>query len=296
MSQLQRERAKRAGPMSQRGHRRRPVGRRRQGQGRRPLHRVRRRGRSATAAAPTPATPWSSTGRSWSRTSSPRASCAGAARSACSATAWSSIPKVLLEELGECKQRGLLGDDRDLVIGKHAHVILPLHREIDSVREQGKAAIGTTKRGIGPAYEAKMARRGVRMSDLLDEKRFRMLVRAQRRGGRRLALARAASPSAASTRSPPSTWATPTSCAATSATPRAWSTTRSSAGGTSCSRARRARCSTSTTAPIRSSRRRRRWRRARAPRPASARPRSRASSASPRRTPRASAAGRSRRS
>src|SRR6476646_523216 len=84
-------------------------------------------------------------------------------------------PKVLLEELGECKQRGLLGDDRDLVIGKHAHVILPLHREIDSVREQGKAAIGTTKRGIGPAYEAKMARRGVRMSDLLDEKRFRML-------------------------------------------------------------------------------------------------------------------------
>ena len=84
-------------------------------------------------------------------------------------------PKVLLEELGECKARGLLGDDRDLVIGKHAHVILPLHREIDSVREQGKAAIGTTKRGIGPAYEAKMARRGVRMSDLLDEKRFRML-------------------------------------------------------------------------------------------------------------------------
>jgi adenylosuccinate synthase len=84
-------------------------------------------------------------------------------------------PKVLLEELGECKGRGLLGDDRDLVIGKHAHVILPLHREIDTVREQGKAAIGTTKRGIGPAYEAKMARRGVRMSDLLDEKRFRML-------------------------------------------------------------------------------------------------------------------------
>jgi adenylosuccinate synthase len=84
-------------------------------------------------------------------------------------------PKVLLEELGECKGRGLLGDDRDLVIGKHAHLILPLHREIDSVREQGKAAIGTTKRGIGPAYEAKMARRGVRMSDLLDEKRFRML-------------------------------------------------------------------------------------------------------------------------
>jgi len=60
-------------------------------------------------------------------------------------------------------------------MGKHAHVILPLHREIDKVREAGKGAIGTTKRGIGPAYEAKMARRGVRMSDLCDEKRFRAL-------------------------------------------------------------------------------------------------------------------------
>src|SRR4051812_33863640 len=84
-------------------------------------------------------------------------------------------PKTLLEEIAECKQRGLLADDRDLLIGKHAHLILPLHREIDRVREASKSAIGTTKRGIGPAYEAKMARRGVRMSDLLDEERFRAL-------------------------------------------------------------------------------------------------------------------------
>jgi len=84
-------------------------------------------------------------------------------------------PKTLLDEIGELKSRGLLAEDRDLLVSAFAHVILPLHREIDSVREQGKAAIGTTKRGIGPAYEAKMARRGVRMSDLLDEKRFRML-------------------------------------------------------------------------------------------------------------------------
>src|SRR3954469_22141349 len=84
-------------------------------------------------------------------------------------------PKVLIEELEECKGRGLISDDRDLLIGKHAHVILPLHREIDGVREGGKRGIGTTKRGIGPAYEAKMARRGVRMSDLLDEARFRAL-------------------------------------------------------------------------------------------------------------------------
>jgi adenylosuccinate synthase len=84
-------------------------------------------------------------------------------------------PKVLIDEIAECKQRGLLSEDRDLLIGRHAHVILPLHREIDNVREKGKAAIGTTKRGIGPAYEAKMARRGVRMSDLLDLARFKQI-------------------------------------------------------------------------------------------------------------------------
>jgi adenylosuccinate synthase len=84
-------------------------------------------------------------------------------------------PKVLIDEIADCKQRGLLAEDRDLIIGRHAHVILPLHREIDNVREKGKAAIGTTKRGIGPAYEAKMARRGVRMSDLLDSARFKLI-------------------------------------------------------------------------------------------------------------------------
>ncbi len=84
-------------------------------------------------------------------------------------------PATLLEELSALQARGLLTDDKDLVVSTGAHVILPLHREIDRLREQGKAAIGTTKRGIGPAYEAKMARRGVRMSDLLDEARFRPL-------------------------------------------------------------------------------------------------------------------------
>jgi adenylosuccinate synthase len=85
-------------------------------------------------------------------------------------------PKVLLEEVGELKAKGLLSDDRDLIIGSRAHVILPIHREIDRVRELGKGAIGTTKRGIGPAYEAKMARRGVRMADLLVPDRLRSLV------------------------------------------------------------------------------------------------------------------------
>ena len=85
-------------------------------------------------------------------------------------------PQTLLEELGALQARGLLTDDKDLIISTGAHVILPLHREIDRLRESGKAAIGTTKRGIGPAYEAKMARRGVRMADLGDANRLRPLI------------------------------------------------------------------------------------------------------------------------
>jgi adenylosuccinate synthase len=85
-------------------------------------------------------------------------------------------PRTLREEIETLKSRGLLSDDRDLLVSRGAHVILPLHRELDRVREQGKAAIGTTKRGIGPAYEAKMARRGVRMADLLQPERLRELL------------------------------------------------------------------------------------------------------------------------
>src|SRR3954468_20402906 len=66
-------------------------------------------------------------------------------------------PKTLIDEIGDLKSRGLLADDRDLLVAAGAHVILPVHRELDRVREQGKTAIGTTRRGIGPAYEAKMA-------------------------------------------------------------------------------------------------------------------------------------------
>src|SRR5581483_2869782 len=68
-------------------------------------------------------------------------------------------PKTLLEELAELRGKGLLTDDKDLLVSRSAHVVLPIYREIDRLREQGENAIGTTKRGIGPAYEAKMARR-----------------------------------------------------------------------------------------------------------------------------------------
>jgi adenylosuccinate synthase len=84
-------------------------------------------------------------------------------------------PQVLREELAALAERGVvLGDD--LIIAAGAHVILPIHKLVDEARERGRAAIGTTKRGIGPAYEAKMARRGVRFADLLHEPRLRQLI------------------------------------------------------------------------------------------------------------------------
>jgi adenylosuccinate synthase len=79
-------------------------------------------------------------------------------------------PHTLLEEIAECQKRGLLMQN-ELLIGLGAHVILPYHKIVDGLREDHSAkrgrAIGTTRRGIGPAYEMKAARRGVRMRDLL---------------------------------------------------------------------------------------------------------------------------------
>ena len=85
-------------------------------------------------------------------------------------------PASLLDEIDGCRARGLLADDADLVVAERAHVILPYHLDLDRLRESRAGAIGTTKRGIGPAYEAKAARRGIRMSDLLRPERLRALV------------------------------------------------------------------------------------------------------------------------
>ncbi|MCS6913615.1 MAG: adenylosuccinate synthase [Myxococcales bacterium] len=81
-------------------------------------------------------------------------------------------PATLLQELRALQAESLLCDERDLVIGDSAHVILPHHKEIDRLREERAGALGTTRRGIGPCYEAKMARRGVRMRDLLYPERL----------------------------------------------------------------------------------------------------------------------------
>jgi adenylosuccinate synthase len=75
-------------------------------------------------------------------------------------------PKVLVDELEELKKRGLFSATR-FVVSERAHVVLPQHMLIDGLREARTDSIGTTKKGIGPAYEDKVARRGIRMGDLL---------------------------------------------------------------------------------------------------------------------------------
>jgi adenylosuccinate synthase len=84
-------------------------------------------------------------------------------------------PEVLLEEIGLLTARGLLADPSRLRISVRAAVIMPYHVEIDRRREArlGGGKIGTTGRGIGPAYEDVAGRRAVRMGDLADEGRLR---------------------------------------------------------------------------------------------------------------------------
>jgi adenylosuccinate synthase len=79
-------------------------------------------------------------------------------------------PKVLTDELDELSRRGV--DTRGLRISANAHLIMPYHLMLDHAGEAklGKLQIGTTRRGIGPCYEDKAARLGIRMQDLLDEK------------------------------------------------------------------------------------------------------------------------------
>jgi adenylosuccinate synthase len=90
-------------------------------------------------------------------------------------------PQVLLDEIAQCQALGLLMRG-ELLIGLGAHVILPYHKLLDGLREDRGAktgkAIGTTRRGIGPAYEAKAARKGVRVRDLFKPTRLRELVAA----------------------------------------------------------------------------------------------------------------------
>ncbi|MFT3709622.1 MAG: adenylosuccinate synthase [Archangium sp.] len=88
-------------------------------------------------------------------------------------------PTVLMKEIDGLRSRGFLQDASQLMISEHAHVICAWHKHLDLLREKsrGGSAIGTTGRGIGPAYEDKVARRGIRVRDLLDGDRLRKRVK-----------------------------------------------------------------------------------------------------------------------
>ncbi|MCC6809792.1 MAG: adenylosuccinate synthase [Deltaproteobacteria bacterium] len=90
-------------------------------------------------------------------------------------------PEVLLHELSDLETGGVHVTPAQLKISDRAHVILPYHKRLDLAREfrRGSLAIGTTGRGIGPAYEDKIARRGIRMVDFIDRPRFEALFLAR---------------------------------------------------------------------------------------------------------------------
>ncbi len=81
-------------------------------------------------------------------------------------------PWALLDEIDEIKSKGVKVSPENLIISESANLILPFHKEMDEIREDaaGNAKIGTTRRGIGPAYEDKVGRRSIRVMDLVSEK------------------------------------------------------------------------------------------------------------------------------
>ena len=82
-------------------------------------------------------------------------------------------PKVLINEIESLEQQGV--STESLLISTHAQMIMPWHIDPDGASEQllGDSKIGTTKRGIGPSYESKVSRDGLRIGDLLEPEYFR---------------------------------------------------------------------------------------------------------------------------
>lgn len=80
-------------------------------------------------------------------------------------------PWALMEEIDRLRSQGVKATPENLVVAENVALILPVHRELDAMRENRDdgMAIGTTRRGIGPAYEDKVARRAIRLIDLADE-------------------------------------------------------------------------------------------------------------------------------
>ena len=83
-------------------------------------------------------------------------------------------PEVFIKEITKLKESGRIKDDASLLLSESLHIIMPYHKRIDIAREakSGDRKIGTTGRGIGPCYEDKIGRRGIRLMDLLNEEVF----------------------------------------------------------------------------------------------------------------------------
>lgn len=88
-------------------------------------------------------------------------------------------PEVFIREITNLKASGRLKDDSALLVSESVHVIMPYHKRIDIARESksGEKKIGTTGRGIGPTYEDKIGRRGIRLMDLLNRETFARKLR-----------------------------------------------------------------------------------------------------------------------
>ena len=88
-------------------------------------------------------------------------------------------PAVFLKEIEGLKKKGYLRDDSQLVVDANVHIVMPYHVAIDKAREirSGARKIGTTGRGIGPVYEDKIGRRGIRLQDLVRPETFARRVR-----------------------------------------------------------------------------------------------------------------------
>ena len=202
---------------------------------------------------------------------------------------------TLFAEIDTLESRGISCER--LQVSSRAHLIFPWHQAHDAIAEamRGDDKIGTTLKGIGPAYADKARRVGLRAGDVLEPGSLRRArqgdgpsprtPRSSASGGEPLDVDEIVDRFAAARRA---------AGAVRRRHRRRCSTTRSPAGTTCCSKAPRPRSSTSTTARIRTSRRRTRPPAARAPAPGSGPATSTGSSASPRRTRHASAPGRSR--
>lgn len=83
-------------------------------------------------------------------------------------------PEVFIKEITKLKESGRIKDDACLLLSESMHIIMPYHKRIDIAREakSGDKKIGTTGRGIGPCYEDKIGRRGIRLMDLIDADTF----------------------------------------------------------------------------------------------------------------------------